>query len=164
MKFALGIAAAALAFGAAPAAALQDRGLDLTEFFSGRTHGEGMLKVAFRKPVRHIVDSVGRRGSNGEFILVDRIKEGDDPVRERRWVMRASGPHGFTGTMTDAVGPVRVSVSGPKATIRYKMKGGISVDQQLTLQRDGKTMSNHVTGKRLGIRVARLEGTIRKLD
>ena len=59
---------------------------------------------------------------------------------------------------------VRVSVSGPKATIRYKMKGGISVDQQLTLQRDGKTMSNHVTGKRLGIRVARLEGTIRKLD
>ena len=164
MKIAAAIAGAALMVGAAPAAAPQGRSLELTEFFSGRTHGEGILRVAFRKPVKHIVDSVGRRGPNGEFILIDKIKEGDDPVRERRWVMRSTGANGYSGTMTDAVGPVRVTVAGPKATIRYKMKGGISIDQQLTLQGDGNTLANHVTGKRLGVRVARLEGFIRKLD
>ena len=163
MKIARAAAIALLAMSGASAAAPDKPQLDMTEFFSGRTHGEGDLRIAFRKPVRHVVDSVGRRASNGEFILLDKIKEGDDPVRERRWVMRPSGS-GYTGTMTDAVGPVRVTVSGGKATIRYKMKGGISIDQQLTLRGDGKTLSNHVTGKRLGIRVARLEGYIRKLD
>ena len=163
MKVAAAVAVVALAFGSAPAAAAESR-LDLTEFFSGRTHAEGDLRVAFRKPVKHIVDSVGRKGSNGEFILIDRIREGDQPVRERRWVMRASGSGGFTGTMTDAVGPVQVTVAGPKATIRYRMKGGISIDQQLVLQRGGKALANHVTGRRLGVRVARLVGTIRKLD
>lgn len=163
MKVAAAVAALALAFGSAPAAAADSR-LDLTDFFSGRTHAEGDLRVAFRKPVKHIVDSVGRKGSNGEFILVDKIREGNDPVRERRWVMRPSGSNGFTGTMTDAVGPVQVTVSGSKASIRYKMKGGISIDQQLTLQSGGRTLANHVTGRRLGVRVARLVGTIRKLD
>jgi hypothetical protein len=160
----LAAAASALVAAAAPVAAAEEQKLDLVSFFTGRTHGEGDLRIALKKPVRHIVDSAGRRGANGEFLLVDRIKEGDDAVRERRWAMRPSGANGFTGTMTDAVGPVHVTLSGSKATIRYKMKGGIRIDQQLALQSDGKTLSNHVTGRRLGVRVARLQGTIRKLD
>lgn len=134
-------AAASALVAAAPVAAAEERRRDLVSFFTGRTHGEGDLRIALKKPVRHIVDSAGRRGANGEFLLVDRIKEGDDAVRERRWAMRPSGTNAFTGTMTDAVGPVHVTMSGSKATIRYKMRGGISIDQQLALQADGKTQT-----------------------
>ncbi|HEU5482824.1 MAG TPA: DUF3833 family protein [Sphingomicrobium sp.] len=163
MKLFVGFLIALIA-AAAPVSAQDKPALDLTEFFSGRTRGEGILKVTLRRPARHVVNSVGRRGSDGEFILVDTIKEEGKPVKTRRWVMRPSGRNGFTGTLSDAVGPVRVEINGAKATIRYKMKeGGVSIHQVLTM-RDRKTLSNVVTGRKLGMRVAHLEGTIRKLD
>ena len=151
-----------LALATAPAAAAEPK-FDLVGFFTGRTHAESEIKVAFRKPVRHITDSVGRKAANGDFILVDQIKEDGKPKKERRWVMRRSGPNSFTGAMSEAVGPVRITIDGIKATIRYRMKGGISIDQTLTL-RDNNTLSNHVSAKKLGVRLGRLDGIIRKLD
>jgi hypothetical protein len=44
------------------------------------------------------------------------------------------------------------------------MKGGLNIEQRMQLQRDGKTLSNHVVAKKLGIRFARVDGTVRKLD
>ena len=77
--------------------------------------------------------------------------------------MRAT-PNGYTGSISDATGPVKVEVKGATATIRYKMKeGGISVHQVLTM-RDRKTLASNVTGKKLGVRVARIDATIRKVD
>lgn len=148
---------------ASPAAASEAAKLDLIAFFTGRTHAESQIKVAFRKPVRHVTDTVGRKGSNGDLILVDTIKEEGKPMKTRRWTMRPAGPGRFTGSMSEATGPVLVSVDGDEATIRYKMKGGISVEQHLRLK-DRKTLSNYVSAKKLGVRLGRLEGTIRKLD
>lgn len=162
MKILAAILLALLAV-AAPASAADKPRLDLADFFSGRTHGEGTLKKAFHRPARITIDTVGRRGKDGEFILVDTIKEEGEPTEVRRWVMRPSGPNGFTGTISDAVGPVRVEVDGTKATIRYKMKGGISIHQVLAM-RDSKTLASRVTGRKLGVQVARMESTIRKLD
>lgn len=151
---------ALLLFAAAPAAAAE---LDFVAFFLGRTQGHNEVKIAFRKPVRQVTDSVGRKAANGDLVLHDTIKEDGKPTKTRRWVMRSAGPNKFTGTMSDAVSPVRVTVSGNKATLRYKVKGGISVEQTLTM-RDSKTVVNHVAAKKLGVRLGRLEGTIRKLD
>jgi hypothetical protein len=66
--------------------------------------------------------------------------------------------------LTDAVSPVDLVVEGDTAIIRYKMKGGLNIEQRMQLQRDGKTLSNHVVAKKLGIRFARVDGTVRKLD
>lgn len=163
MKAAVAFAIVGLA-AASPAAAPQKAALDLTEFFFGRTRGEGVLKVTMRRPAKVTIDSVGRDGDDGEFILTDTIREEGKPTKTRRWVMRSTGPNRFTGTLTDAAGPVSVEVQGAKATIRYKMKeGGVSIHQVLTM-RDRKTLSNEVVGKKLGLRVAHLQGTIRKLD
>lgn len=159
------LAALALAV-AAPAAADSSPGkdkLDLATFFTGKTHAEGEIKVGFKKPVRHVTDSVGKRGPKGELILVDHIKEDGKPPKVRRWVMRRNGPDSFTGTMTEATGPVRIEVNGRQATIRYKMKGGVSIHQLLTM-RDERTLVNHVAAKKLGVRLGRLDGVIRKLD
>jgi hypothetical protein len=44
------------------------------------------------------------------------------------------------------------------------MKGGLGVDQQLTLQGDGRTLLNRMRVKKFGLEVATLKETIRKLD
>jgi len=160
------LAAAALAVAAPSAAADPSPGkgkLDLAAFFTGKTHAESEVKVGFKKPVRHITDTIGRRGKDGELILTDHIREDGKPPKTRRWVMRRSGPDSFTGTMTEAAGPVRIEVDGRQATIRYKVKGGISIHQLLTM-RDERTLVNHVAAKKLGVRLGRLDGVIRKVD
>jgi len=134
------------------------------DFFAGRTRTENVLKIALHRPVPLIVDSVGGKGDRGDFVMVDTIHEGDKPVRTRKWIMHQVGPGRFAGTLTDAVGPVDMSVSGGSATVRYKMKGGLDIVQTMTLQDDGRSMSNHVVAKKFGLTFAHVDGTVRKLD
>ena len=137
--------------------------LDPVAFFTGRTRGEGELDTLLSRPVRLSVDSVGRR--QGDMLILDQtIREGDKPPRVRRWSMRPVAPGRYTGTLTDAEGPVDVAVAGPRARIRYRMPGGLQVDQQLTLQSDGRTLLNRMRVEKFGIRVASVEETIRKTD
>ena len=145
---------------AAPAAPPQ---LDITAFFTGRTHADNDLKVVLHRSTRLIVDSVGR-AEGKQFVLVDTVHEGDKPMRTRKWVMQQVGPGRFTGTLTDATGPVDIEVNGPTATVRYRMKGGLDILQTMTLQGDGRTLANHVVAKKFGLTFARVDGTVRKLD
>ncbi len=133
-------------------------------FFAGRSHGDATLHKLIGGNVRVQVDSVGRSDGHDGLILDQTISEGAKPARQRRWVMRPLAPGRFTGTLTDANGPVAVIIAGPRANIRYKMKNGLDVEQQLALQRDGRTVLNVLTVRKLGVRVARLTETIRKLD
>ena len=160
MKLRAAILMTALA--AVPASAADKPKLDMVAFFSGRTHAENILKIALKRPAKLIVDSVGSK-SGGDFILIDTVREEGKPVRTRKWVMKPVGPNRFTGVLSDAVGPVDVTVSGNQAVIRYMMKGGLKVDQRMELQPDGRTLRNHVVVKRFGLKFARVDGTIRKV-
>ena len=142
----------------------QDPKLDLTAFFAGRSHADNVLKIVFQSPTKLIVDSVGGKGDRGDFVLIDTVHEGDKPVRTRKWVMQPAGPNHFTGSLSDAVGPVDIVVSGDDATIRYTMKGGLNVVQRMHLLPDGRTLSNHVDARKFGLKFAHVDGTIRKLD
>ena len=156
----LGAAAIALAgAAAAPAPAL-----DMTAFFTGHTRTENVLKIVFKSPARLIVDSVGGKGDRGDFVLIDTVREEGKPVRTRKWIMRPIGPNHFTGSLTDATGPVDVVVNGRRAVIRYTMKGGLKVIQQMDLQPDGRTLSNHVVVRKFALKFASVDGTVRKLD
>lgn len=137
--------------------------LDLGAFFAGRTHGEATLEKVGSSPVQMRVDSVGRPNGSG-LILDQLIREGDKPPRARRWTMRPAGPNRFTGTLTDAAGPVSVRTKGPRAFVSYTMKNGMTVEQQLAIQADRRTLLNHMTIKKYGLKVAELRETIRKLD
>ena len=90
--------------------------------------------------------------------------EGDKPVRMRKWVTHEIGPGHFTGTLSDATGPVDIVVRGDAATIRYIMKGNLQVTEVMKLQPDGRTLSNDVDVRRFGLRFARVDGTVRKMD
>jgi hypothetical protein len=161
----LALALAATAAGAAtvqpPSASSAT--LDPIAFFTGRSQGEGTVDTLLAKPVKLLVESVGR--IEGDSLILDQtIREGAEPPRNRRWIMRPVAPGRYTGTLTDAVGPVNVTVAGPRATIRYRMRGGLDVDQQLTLQAGERTLLNRLHVRKFGIKVATVEETIRKID
>jgi len=123
------------------------------------------MHVALHKPSKLVVDSVGGKGDRGDFVLIDTVREEGKPVRTRKWVMKPDGPDHFTGSLSDATGPVDVKVSGDTATIRYLMTDGhLSILQQLQLQPDGRTLANHVTAKKFGLKFGRVDGEVRKLD
>ena len=155
--------AAALLTLAASASAEKPK-LDMVAFFTGRTRTETVLRVVLHKPVPLIVESLGGKGDKGDFVMIDTVHEGDKPVRTRKWIMRPSGPNRMTGTLTDATSPVDIVVSGDSATIRYVMQGGLKVEQHLQLQADGRTLSNHVVAKKFGLKFAKVDGTVRKVD
>ena len=157
------VAAVMLLAVSAESSAGEPRKLDMQAFFTGRTHTENVLKVVLSRSVPLIVDSVGRREGK-EFVMIDTVHEGDKPVRTRKWVTQEVSPGHYRGTLTDATGPVDIMVSGDSATIRYSMKGGLNIEQQLQLQTDGRTLSNHVIARKFGLKFAHVDGTIRKLD
>jgi hypothetical protein len=160
------IAAALLlaAAAAAPSASEPQPKLDMLAFFTGHTHADNVMTVLLHGPHKLVVDRVGGRNNEGQFILIDTVHEEGKPERKRVWVMHPDGPGRFTGSLSDAKGPVNVVVDGTGATITYVMKeGGLKITQLLQLQRDG-TLSNHVVAKKFGIKFAEADGTIRKLD
>jgi hypothetical protein len=142
--------------------ATQDAVLDPVAFFSGRSHGEGTLHQIFSSSKQVRVDSLGRRNGNGGLVLTQRIRQEGKEPRTRTWTIQPSGPNRYAGTLTEAVGPVTVTVDGPRAAIGYAMKDGLQVRQQLALQADGRTILNQLTVTKWGVRVARLEETIRR--
>jgi hypothetical protein len=160
-----GLALAAAAAGAAVVQLPADSAatLDPIAFFTGRSQGEGTVDTLLGRRVKLLVTSVGEK--QGDTLILDQtIREGAKPPRVRRWIMRPVAPGRYTGTLTDAEGPVNVTVAGPRAAIRYRMRGGLDVDQQLTLQRDGRTLLNRLHVKKFGVRLAAVEETIRKLN
>ena len=161
MKITLAIVVTLSAASAAP----DPPKLDMTAFFAGSSHADNVIKIALHGSHKLIVDSVGGRNKEGEFVLVDTVREEGKPVRTRTWVMRSAGAGHFTGFLSDAAGPVDVVTAGDTATISYTMKdGNLKIVQQIKLQSDGKTLSNHVVAKKFGLTFAHVDGTIRKVD
>lgn len=146
------------------AAAAPDPKLDLTAFFTGKTHAENVLKIAFRHAVPLRVDSIGGKGDKGDFVLIDTVHEGDKPARTRKWIMREVAPGRYTGSLSDATSPVNIAVVGNTALVQYVMKGGLRVSQRMELVGDGKTLTNRVVVRKLGMKFASVEGKIRKVD
>lgn len=131
-------------------------------FFIGRTQGPGTLDTVLAKPVMVKVDSLG--SVQGDLLVLRQsIQKGSEPANIRQWTMRRVAPSRYAGTFTDANGPVLIIVDGSRAKISYSMKGGLSVRQVLDVQPDGRTMLNVLKVRKLGVRVATLRETIRRV-
>ena len=158
----LRLLAAALLVGCGGPAAAQ--GFDPIAFFAGRTAGEGELKIMLKSAQPLRVQGQGRLEPDGELVLDQQVRRGDRAIERRQWRMRKLAPNRYRGTLTDATGPVEIETRGNVLTIRYPMKGGMSVHQSLTLDGAGRTALNRMTISKLGVPVARITETIRKLD
>ena len=133
------------------------------DFFRGRTHGEGMLKVIFQAPKKITVDSEGTAEKDGALVLKQIVHEPGKPARTRYWRLRETDHNRFEGTLTDAASPVRIDIAGDRIRIRYHGKDHLDFAQWLTPV-SAKQVNNAMRVKRFGITVARFNEVIRKLD
>ena len=135
-----------------------------SQFFSGSTVGEGSLNIIMSGHQSTLVAGEGHVTDDGTLMLVQRIEREKHAPRTRTWNIIPSGKNSYTGTLSDAKGPISAKVSGNELNIRYKTKDGLDVEQWLFLQPGGETAVNHMVVRKLGVTVASLEETIRKID
>ena len=157
-----GAAAVAFALAAAGDAATAPEAIDPVIFFTGASHGEGRLREAFKRERRVSTDSVGRAEKDGLLILDQRMAIEGEPLRIRHWRLRQVGPNRFTGTLTDATGPVEAQIIGRGIRIRYPMKGGLKVESWLTAAPGAKAFDNTSIITKWGLKVATLTERIEK--
>lgn len=160
MKAVLAIAGLAAA-GAVAAWSMPSNSFDPVDFFDGRSHGEGTLHELLKGGKHFSVESVGKVSRGGVLILDQTVRVAGDPVKHRQWRLRPTGD-GWSGTLTDADGQVSAEREGDSIRIRYKMDGGLKVEQLLTPRPGWKTVDNQMKIKKFGIVVARLNETIVK--
>jgi hypothetical protein len=153
------VTASILLVAAAPAHAA----FNPVEFFRGKTHGEGMLKIIFQSAKKMTVDSEGRADKDGSLVLEQVVHEPGKPPRTRYWRLKQTAPDRFEGTLTDAATPVRVDVMKDGVRIRYTGKDHLNFDQTLKPISDTE-VRDQIKITRFGITVAHFEETIRKLD
>lgn len=152
------IATAATSPGPAP------KGIGDLHFFVGTTESASTTKVILQKPF--VTHSLGRGKINpdGSLDLVQHVKEQGGREFDRRWQLHQVAPGRFTGTMSEASGPVTVDKIGDRYRFRFAMKGNLAVEQWLTPQRDMTSAQTQLTIRRFGIAVAHSTGWIRRTD
>ncbi len=153
-------AAALLAAAAAPAQT--PKPFDPVAFFTGATQGRGELKELLGKPRKTSTQSVGRVDKDGWLILDQKVAVEGDPLRQRRWRLKQTRPGHYEGSLSDAKGPVEAEVRGQTVRIRYVMKGGIKVEQELTPLPGGRALINRGTFRKFGVKVALLKERVDK--
>jgi hypothetical protein len=132
-------------------------------FFEGRTEGTGTIKVVLKKPYHTRSVGRGRIDRDGALVLVQRVEEEGKPARERRWRIRQIDARRFSGTMSEAAGPVLIEEVKGRYRFRFKMKGNLSAEQWLTPLPGGRAARNTITVRKLGMTVATGSGTIKKV-
>ena len=160
MQFLLPAAAASLIGAAAPAAA---ESIHPLRFFEGRTEGSGVMRVMLKKPYQTRSVGRGRVERDGSLTLVQRVEDEGRPPHERRWKIRQVGARRFSGTMSEAAGPVIIDEIGGRYRFRFKMKGNLSVEQWLAPIAGGLSARNRMTIRKFGMTVGSGEGIIRKV-
>lgn len=153
--------AIAVSLAAGPARAER---VDALEFFEGRTESIGTVRIAMKKPFRSRAIGKGEIREDGTLVLVQRVEDEGEQPRVRRWLMRATGPGRYAGTMTDAKGPVTVEEVDGRYRFRFRMDGSVAIEQWLTPLPDGRSARSVVTIRKYGVRVGGSDAIIRKLD
>lgn len=135
---------------------------DPLRFFEGRTEGVSVVKVMMKKAYRSRTIGTGSIDRDGTLQLTQRVEEEGKPPHNRSWRVRQVGPGRYSGAMSEAKGPVAIEQLQGKFRFRFKMAGGLSVEQWLTPLPGGKAASSRTTVRKFGMVVATSDGVIRK--
>lgn len=122
-----------------------------------------IVKVIAKKPYRSRTVGSGRILSDGSLALIQQVADEGHAPQQRRWSVRQVAPGRYTGTMTEAVGPVRVDEVGGRYRFKFRMKGNLAVEQWLTPLPGGSAARSEVTVHKLGLRVATSNGIVRRV-
>ena len=153
----------ALASGSA-ASAVSVKSNDPLHFFEGRTESIGTVKIAMKKPFRSRALGKGEILSDGTLHLLQRVEDQGQLVRERRWTIHKVAPGRYSGTMSEAKGPVTIEEVDGRYRFRFRMDGNVFVEQWLIPAENWRSAASKVTIRKYGIQVGRSDAVIRKLD
>jgi hypothetical protein len=159
-RFTIVSSALLLGMAACPAAAKPS---DPLRFFEGHTESVGTVRIAMKKPFKSRAIGKGEIRPDGTLDLIQRVEDQGEQPRERRWRMRQVGPGRFSGTMSEAKGPVTVEEVGDRYRFRFRMSGNVFVEQWLTPMPDGRSARSVVTIHKYGVKVGTSDAVIRKL-
>ncbi len=126
-------------------------------FFDGRTQGKGTLALLTGQRRTLQVQGRGSTEADGSFRLDQVVTFEDGAMEKRTWRLVRLDAHRYTGTLSDAAGPVSAEVTGNRFHLRYRLREpAIYMEQWLYLQPDGRTVMNLATVTVFGIPWARL--------
>lgn len=132
--------------------------------FAGRTEGAGDMRIVLHR-TRHVrVHGRGVVQGDGSIVLEQEVEGAGKTPTKRTWRLRRTAPGRYTGTLSDARGAVDAEAEGDGLRLRYVTKGGFRVEQRMTLAPGGRSVRNHLVARRMGLVVARLDETIRRVD
>lgn len=137
---------------------------DAIRFFTGATQGRGRLRIMLHHARAVRVQGTGHLDPDGTLVLDQRVEQEGQAPTTRRWRIREDAPDHFVGTLSDATGPVTGETQGNRLHLSYRSKGNVRIDQWLDLSPDGRSAQNRLVAHKLGLAVAHLDETIRKLD
>jgi len=132
-------------------------------FFEGSTEMVSVVKVIMKKPYRSRTIGRGQILPDGTLALVQQVHDDGKPTQRRHWRIKQTDDDSFTGTMSEAIGPVHVEDVGDRFRFNFKMKGNLAVEQWVIPLADGVSARSKTTVRKLGVKVASSEGTIRKI-
>ncbi len=135
---------------------------DPMRFFEGRTESTSIVKLIMRKPFSSRSMGDGEI-SSGVLNLTQQVHDEGKKPYDRHWKMRQVGPGRFSGSMTEAVGPVLAEEVDGRYRFRFKIKGNVSVEQWLMPLPGGREARSKTTIRKFGMTVGKSEGTVRKL-
>ena len=124
----------------------------------------GLILLVTTKPHAVVSHGNGRIERDGTLVLNQIVHETGVAPKQREWRLREDRAGHCTGTVTDGVGLVDGNLTGNQLHMRFKMKGGLNVEQWLSFDPDGQSASNRMTFRKLGFSVASLDETITKTD
>ena len=134
------------------------------QFFEGRTESRGEIRQLFSKPRAVVSHGKGHTEPDGTLVLSQVVQQAGDAPQQRLWRLREDRLGHCTGTVTDGVGLVDGDLSGNQLHMRFRLKGGLNVEQWMSFDPDGRSATNRITIRKLGFSVASLNETIRKTD
>ncbi len=132
--------------------------------FSGHSKGNGVIRLFLGKRRLFHVESHGYDQADGTFRLDQTVTFQGQPSQERTWILKTIRQNHYTGTLSDAAGPVTGLTNGSRLLLEYRVKGPLIMHQTLELMPDGKTIDNVGKITFLGIPVGHLHETITRKD
>jgi hypothetical protein len=155
---------AIIAAGLLPSAAVADNTRAPLQFFNGKTEMNSTVKVVMKKPYKSRTLGSGRLNGDGVLALSQMVYDEGRFSVQRNWKIRQVTPGHYAGSMSEAVGPVTVDEVDGRYRFKFKMKGGLAVEQWMTPMPGGNAAKSNVTVRKLGMKVASSTGVIRKLS
>lgn len=132
--------------------------------FIGHSEGNGTLGLFLVKRRHFDVESNGYDQPDGTFRLDQTVTFQGKPSQQRTWILKTISQDHYTGTLSDAAGPVTGQTNGSRLQLKYRVKGPLIMHQTLKLVPDGKTIDNVGKITFLGITVGHLHETITRKD